>query len=173
MTTTRKRHLKSKFALIQASSILFHFIWICKILAKLYGVESERTLSQFGKKKRKFLCWVHQLHKAGPWNYEVSSRRLATTAKKCTKSVSLGASVLPWEVCADIVVVKSFGGKFATCSDGNYRGLKFSPMGANMKTRLESKIVCNSHKQAVLLTLYYDICSRTTWCTCKVVALLM
>ena len=52
----------------------------------------------------------------------------------------------------DIVVVKSFGGKFATCSDGNYRGLKFSPMGANMKTRLESKIVCNSRKQAVLLT---------------------
>ena len=39
------------------------------------------------EKKRKFLCWVHQLHKAGPWNYEVSSRRLATTAKKCTKSV--------------------------------------------------------------------------------------
>ena len=52
----------------------------------------------------------------------------------------------------DIVVVKSFGGKFATCSDGNYRGLKFSPTGANMKTRLESKIVCNSRKQAVLLT---------------------
>ena len=39
----------------------------------------------------------------------------------------------------DMVVVKSFGGKFATCSDGNYRGLKFSPMEANMKTRLESK----------------------------------
>ena len=87
MTTKRKRHLKSKFALIQTSSILLHFIWICKILAKLYGVESERTLSQFGKKKRKFLCWVHQLHKAGAWNKEVSSRRLATTAKKCTKSV--------------------------------------------------------------------------------------
>ena len=52
----------------------------------------------------------------------------------------------------DIVVVKSFGGKFASCSDGNYRGLKFSPMAANMKTRLESKIVCNSRKQAVLLT---------------------
>ena len=41
----------------------------------------------------------------------------------------------------DIVVVKSFGGKFATSSDGNYRGMKSSPMGANMKTRLESKIV--------------------------------
>ena len=52
----------------------------------------------------------------------------------------------------DIVVVKSFGGKFATSSDGNYQGLKFSPMGANMKTRLESKIVPNSRKQAVLLT---------------------
>ena len=52
----------------------------------------------------------------------------------------------------DMVVVKSFGGKFATCSDGNYRGLKFSPKGANMKTRLESKIVCNSRKQAALLT---------------------
>ena len=39
----------------------------------------------------------------------------------------------------DIVVVKSFGGKFATSSEGNYWGLKFSPMEANMKTRLESK----------------------------------
>ena len=27
----------------------------------------------------------------------------------------------------DIVVVESFGGNFATCSYGNYRGLKFSP----------------------------------------------
>ena len=52
----------------------------------------------------------------------------------------------------DIVVVKSFGGKFATSSDANYRGLKFSLMGANTKTGLESKIVSNSRKQAVLLT---------------------
>ena len=52
----------------------------------------------------------------------------------------------------DIVVVKSFGGKFATSSDENYRSLKFSAMGANMRTRLESKIVFNSRKQAVLLT---------------------
>ena len=51
----------------------------------------------------------------------------------------------------DIVVVKSFGGNFATCSDGNYRGLKFSPMGANMKTRLDSKIVSNSRKQNQIL----------------------
>ena len=52
----------------------------------------------------------------------------------------------------DIVVMKRFGGSFATCSDGNYRGLKFSPMKANMETRLESKILWNSRKQAVLLT---------------------
>ena len=38
----------------------------------------------------------------------------------------------------DIVVVKSFGGNFATSSEGNYWGLKFSPLEANMKTRLES-----------------------------------
>ena len=52
----------------------------------------------------------------------------------------------------DIVVMKSFGGKFATCSARNYRGLQFSPIGVNMKMRLESKIVSNSRKQAVLLT---------------------
>ena len=52
----------------------------------------------------------------------------------------------------DIVVVKSFSGNFATCSDGNYRGSKFSPMDANMETRLASKILYNSCKQAVLLT---------------------
>ena len=34
--------------------------------------------------------------------------------------------------------MKSFGSNFAT-SEGNYWGLKFSPMEANMKTRLESK----------------------------------
>ena len=37
----------------------------------------------------------------------------------------------------DIVVAKSFGGNFATCSDGNYRCTKFSPMDANMEMRLE------------------------------------
>ena len=52
----------------------------------------------------------------------------------------------------DIVVVKSIGGNFATCSDRNYRGSKFSPMDANMETILESKILYNSRKQVVLLT---------------------
>ena len=48
--------------------------------------------------------------------------------------------------------MKSFGGSFATCSDGNYQGLKFSPMVTNMEMRLELKIPRNSYKQAVLLT---------------------
>ena len=39
----------------------------------------------------------------------------------------------------DIVVVKSFGGNFATSSEGSYWDLKFSTMEANMETRLESK----------------------------------
>ena len=38
-----------------------------------------------------------------------------------------------------IVVVRTFDGNFAASSEGNYWGLKFSPMEANMKTRLESK----------------------------------
>ena len=52
----------------------------------------------------------------------------------------------------DIVGVKSFGGSFSTCSDGNYQGLEFSLMDTNMEARLESKIPCNSRKQAVSLT---------------------
>ena len=56
MTTKRKRHLKSEFALIQTSSIdLIQFHLICKILAKLSGVESERTVSEFRFKKKKIL----------------------------------------------------------------------------------------------------------------------
>ena len=43
MTTNRKRHLKSEFALLQTSSILssFHLIW--QMLATFSQVESERT----------------------------------------------------------------------------------------------------------------------------------
>ena len=50
--------LKSEFPLIQ-----FHLL--CKILEKLSGADSERTISEFSKRKRNFLCCVHQLHKAG------------------------------------------------------------------------------------------------------------
>ena len=68
MTTNRKRHLKSEFARFQTSSILFNFIFISQIMLAKFGegggVESERTVSKFRKRKRKFLCCVHLLHKA-------------------------------------------------------------------------------------------------------------
>ena len=72
------------------------------------------------------------------------------SGSKCTPV--LKASHWSVNVHWDIVVMKSFGGKFATCSARNCRGLQFSPIGANMKMRLESKIVSYSRKQAVLLT---------------------
>ena len=184
MTTTRKRHLKSKFALIQASSILFHFIWICKILANCTGLNPKGPyLSLVKRKENSCVGFTNSIRRAREIRkFQVADlqRRLRNVQKALVweQVYSRGKFVLKashWSrnVHWDIVVVKIFGGKFATWSDGNYRGLKFSPIGANMKTRLESKIVCNSHKQAVLLTLYYDICSRTTWCTCKVVVSLM
>ena len=50
-------HLKSEFALFQSSSILFGFIFFVS------GVESERTVSKFRKRKRKLLRCVHLLLK--------------------------------------------------------------------------------------------------------------
>ena len=73
---------------------LIQFLFIFKILAKLSGIESQRTISEFRKRKRKSLCCVHQLHKASAWNKDVSSRRPATTAKKCTKKRDARAKLL-------------------------------------------------------------------------------
>ena len=42
--------------------IQFHLIW--QMLAKFSKVESERTVSKFGRGKRQLLCCVHRLHKA-------------------------------------------------------------------------------------------------------------
>ena len=46
------------------------FLLIGQMSAKLSEVESERTVFDFRKRKRKFLPCVHQLHKAGAWNEE-------------------------------------------------------------------------------------------------------
>ena len=64
---------------------LIQFHWICQILAKFSGVKSERTVSKFRKRKRKFLRCDQLLRKAGAWNEQVSRRSHATTAKKRTK----------------------------------------------------------------------------------------
>ena len=58
MTTNRKRHLKSEFALFHTSLILFNFISFVKC-SRNFRVESQRTVSKFTKEKRKFLCCVH------------------------------------------------------------------------------------------------------------------
>ena len=42
--------------------IQFHLIW--QMLAKFSKVESDRTVSKFGRGKRQLLCCVHRLHKA-------------------------------------------------------------------------------------------------------------
>ena len=44
------------------------FLLIGQMSAKLSEVESERTVFDVRKRKRKFLRCVHQLHKAGAWN---------------------------------------------------------------------------------------------------------
>ena len=51
----------------------------------IFLVESERTVSKLRKKKTKIFELVHRLHEAGAWNYEVSCRSRAITAKKWTK----------------------------------------------------------------------------------------
>ena len=77
MTTNPKCHLKSEFTLFRT------LIW--QMLAKFSGVESERTTSKFTENNKKFLWFVHPLHKAFAWNEEVSCRSRTTMAKKCTK----------------------------------------------------------------------------------------
>ena len=65
-----KIHLKGKFAPFQTSSILFSF---SEMWAKyIFWIESERTVSEFRKRKRNFLCCVHLLRKVGTWNFHVA-----------------------------------------------------------------------------------------------------
>ena len=55
-------------------------------------VEPEGTVFEF--RKRKTLCCVNLLHKAGAQNSEVSCRSHTTTAKKCTKKQAARARLL-------------------------------------------------------------------------------
>ena len=95
MTTNRKHHLKSEFALFQTSTVIsFKFHLICQMLAKFSGVKSEKTVSKFRKRKRQFLRCARLLRKAGAWNREVSRRSRATTAKRRTKQRDARAQLL-------------------------------------------------------------------------------
>ena len=46
---------------------LIQFLLTCQMLTKFAGIESERTVFKFRKRKNK-LCCVHLLYKAGEWN---------------------------------------------------------------------------------------------------------
>ena len=63
-----KIHSKSKCCTVSNFIDLIQFHLICQILAKFSGVESKRTISEFRKRKRNFLCCVHLLRKAGERN---------------------------------------------------------------------------------------------------------
>ena len=44
-------------------------------VGEISGVESERTVSKITKRKRKFLCCVHLLHKTGALSFHLGSFR--------------------------------------------------------------------------------------------------
>ena len=80
MTTNRKFTWKVNshcFKLHRSYSISFHL----SNVGEIFWIESDRTVSEFRKRKRNFLCCVHLLRKVGPCH----SR--ATTAKKYAKNV--------------------------------------------------------------------------------------
>ena len=53
---------------IRTASNFIDLIQFHLSLAKFYRVVSERTVSKFSERKRKFLCCVHLLNKAGAWS---------------------------------------------------------------------------------------------------------
>ena len=66
---------------------------LSQMLAPFSRDESQRTVSKVRKRKIKFLCCVHPVHKAGARN--VSCYRRAMTATKCTKKRDARAKLLP------------------------------------------------------------------------------
>ena len=67
-----KRHLKSRFALFpNFIDLIFNFIYLSNV-GEIFWVKSERTVCKFRKRKAKFLCCAHLLHKVGAWNFHVA-----------------------------------------------------------------------------------------------------
>ena len=66
--TTNRNSLKKWIRTVSNLIDLISFHFICQMLAKFSGVESERTVFKFRKRKSKLLRFVHLLHKASAWN---------------------------------------------------------------------------------------------------------
>ena len=81
MTTKRKRLLKSEFrALFQTSSILFNFFLFLKSWRNCRGLNPKGPYLSLEKEKENYCAvFTNSIRRAR------ESRRLATTAKKCTK----------------------------------------------------------------------------------------
>ena len=58
----RKRHLKSEVALLQTLSRLFHRVKFVKFWQFFSGVEFQKTVSKYRKRKRKSLSCAHVLN---------------------------------------------------------------------------------------------------------------
>ena len=74
------------------------YIWalsICQMLTIVSGVELQRTVSKFIKRKRKPSSVLHVLHKT--WNWDVLRRSRAVTAKKDTRQKA-------WCTCKVVVL---------------------------------------------------------------------
>ena len=86
-THSSKPYRRFRASATQATNFidLIQFHLVCKILAKLSGLESERAVSDFRKRQRKFLCCVHQPHKQAREirNFQVADlqRRLRNVQK--------------------------------------------------------------------------------------------
>ena len=79
---------KSEFALFKTSWILFNFIQFVKRWRNYFsGIESERTASKVGKRKRKFLCCAHWLHKAEKHAHEIRKFYVAIVQLRLQKSL--------------------------------------------------------------------------------------
>ena len=65
-----KTLLKKRICTVSNFIDLIQFHLICQMLTKFPWFESERTVSKFRKRKRKFLCscCVHVLHEEGAWD---------------------------------------------------------------------------------------------------------
>ena len=77
----------------ETSSLFFQLLRFVKCWRFVSGVESQRTVSKFTKRKRKsYSVLCSRPHKT--WNWEVSRRSRAETAKKCTKKRDARAKLL-------------------------------------------------------------------------------
>ena len=90
MTTKRKRLLKSELrALFQTSSILFNFFLFFKSWRNCRGLNPKGLYLSLEKEKENYCAvFTNSIRRAR------ESRRLATTAKKCTKKRDARAKLL-------------------------------------------------------------------------------